>query len=217
MKVFIYYLTIPEVPEGKITQEMIDKFSLVTQQFNLHYIKNVSGASVMCNGVERYLYAFTNNDKIAMDFEYIHDMTIFTKIVRKMSKDEFHLFKQTMGWAELSYISIDIPNSDKYGKLLLTVFEYEIISDPETEMDVEMQLTDYSKLGYEFLDKKYVLALDILLYTLFYHLSGPESEFYLYNWGFGCTPEGAPSNTVSWNVNYQNMFLDIFGMILKKG
>lgn len=208
MKVYIYYLTIPEKPYGKFTQRKLSQFLPVQMLYANEYYEKKNGANIEVNGVVRHLYAFTNDKKLAKDFEFLHEMTLFTKFVKKMGKKEYKLFAKDMEHAELSYYSLE----DK-STLLLTKMEHHVL---DTSIDdIEMHLSDDACLGYDYFKDEYIHALDLILFTLYYQMNGPDAEFYENNWSYGLTPEGSPSDQVNMIVNFTQMYLDVFSLILK--
>lgn len=210
MKIYIYYLTIPESIPGKIDSDELDKFEIVRQTLQEDFIKNKSGTIIDVNGIDRYLYAFTSDKEIAKDFEFIHSMFLFTKLERKMDTEEYALFEKEMDYAKLQYFVVD---NFRKRSMLLTKLEHHILE--HSFDDLELHLSNYACLGYDFFQQKYIRALDLLLYTVYYQLNGPDSNFYDYNWSYGITPEGASDCGVSAALNFQNMYLHIFKLILK--
>lgn len=210
MKVYIYYLTIPESPSEKFNKTELERFEVVRSQFNKDHFKQKPGVVVNVNGIERYLYAFTTDKELAKDFEFIHSMFLFTKLEKKMNSEDYRLFEKDMDHAKLQYFEMD---DHLKRSMLLTKMENYILDDSYQE--VEILLSNYSCLGYDFFKRKYIRALDLLLYTTYYQLNGPDAEFYDHNWSYGCTPEGASDNGLTSCLNYQNMYVDIFKLILK--
>lgn len=208
MKVYVYFLSPPDKPYGRYTERKIESFNSVLQIFEDRYYKNKEGAMVEINGNIRYLYAFTNDSVLAEDFEFIHDMNLFTKIERKMDKEEYKEFHKVMEYAELGYKNMEDDSS-----LLLTKLENHVLSTAID--DVELYLSEFSCLGYEMFKDEYIHALDILLYTLFYQLAGAEADFYGANYGYGLTPEGSPSGQISLALNSKTMYVQMFSLILK--
>lgn len=207
-KVYIYYLTIPEKPYGKFTAKKLSAFNVVTLLLRQDYYYKKSGIIIELNNVERYLYAYTTNKEHAKDFEYMHEMTLFTKIVKKMDKEELKEFTEEMEHAELDYRSMDDGST-----MLITKLENHVL---ETSFDdVEIYLSEFARLGYEAFQDEYIQALDILLYTLYYQMNGQEAEFYSYNYSYGLTPEGVHGNQVYATLNCVNMYIEIFALILK--
>lgn len=208
MKVYIYYLTVPEKPSEKFTPEKLSGFNVVIKMFSDSHFMKIPGVVIDVNNVQRYLYAFTRSKKLAADFESVHNMTLFTKIEKKMDKEEYEEFKKDMDHAYLEYHSFD----DK-SNILITKLEGSILDSAVD--DIELYLCYYAALGYEAFKDKYIRALDILLYTLYYQMNGQDAEFYGYNYAYGLTPEGVPGNQVMFTLNFMNTYLGIFGLILK--
>lgn len=213
MKVIIYYLTIPEKYE--CASRHIDGVDLIIDAFSENSLRKIQGVVIESNGIPRYLYAYTNKAEIAKDFEYIHDMSVFTKITRKMDNSEFKAFSDTMKHANLEYYEVEGYAPDKAFHILMTQLEMSLIEPLIT--DIEILLSDNAQYPYTIFKDKYVMALDLLLYTLYYQLNGPDSMYYDYNWSYGCTPEGAAKDSVKLEMNYTKLFLEIFSPILKKG
>lgn len=208
MKVYIYFLTPPVKPHGKYTEAKIDAFHPVVRIFDDNYYKRKPGVIFELNGAIRYLYAYTTDKSMVKDFEYMHDMDLFTRITRKMDRDEFSMFQKEMDHAKLEYYKMDDGSN-----MLVTKLENHIL---ETSIDdIELHLSNHSCLGYEAFKDEYIQALDILLYTLYYQLAGPDSEFYGYNYNYGLTPEGAVQNQVNMVVNFKTMYVQVFSLILK--
>lgn len=210
MKVYIYYLTIPDSPSEKYSLEDLSRFDIVIKQLSDNHFKKKPGVVITINGTTRYLYAFTNNKEYTKDFEFIHNMLLFTKLERKMDREEYEMFKNEMEHAELLYFKVE---GNREQQMLLTKLENSILEDSFYE--VETHLSTYACLGYEYLKRKYIIPLDILLYTVYYQLNGPDSEFYSHNWSYGVTPENASEYGVSPCLNFPNMYFDIFKLILK--
>ena len=214
MKVYYYYMIPPtETPHG-VSEESFNRFELVTYHFNsrLPYI------SFNNNEDENaYLYAVTWKKKDAEKFEELHDMKYFRKIVKKFDDcDSDEIKNQLMTISKYSLIEeyfYTTYNGEK--SLPLTKFEIQCIQDYGSD-SIDL-LYEYLEYPYEIYKKNYMMALDSLLYCVYYNANNGmedniESDFDY----FGITPlMSHPHGALNLTPNVEKLFIYLFGMILK--
>lgn len=215
MKVYFYYMIPPtEIPHG-VSEESFNRFELVTYHFN----SRLPSISFDDNGDENaYLYAVTWKKKDAKKFEELHDMKYFRKIVKKFDNyDSDEIKHQLMTISKYSIIEEYFYTTYKgeQSSLPLTKFEIQCIQDYGSDsIDV---LFEYLEYPYEIYKKNYMMALDSLLYCVYYNSNNDmegdaQSDFDNY----GITPlMSHPHGALTLAPNVEKLFIYLFGMILK--
>ena len=111
---------------------------------------------------DKLLYGYTNDNEIRKLFEKERNISVFHKVIKKMSKEEYDLFKNSNYNLELHIISYD--DLDKYYNIISTNKEEQLVSEYMDRISDECQDLIYkvSKLN---LKNKYIDAFKYLLTT----------------------------------------------------
>jgi hypothetical protein len=208
MKVYLFYLTLPldfEDENGAITactKELISSF---------HCNRNLIS----------YLFAFTSKKKRAELFEKMYDMSIFTKIVREMSDGEYQEFEAFNDKILLDSYPFDffLPSSiTDDEKIFCTQNLLETFSNM-VEGEFESMMAQATFIPYYQYKSKYIEALDLLYYTWYHAMNGPDYEYYQYNYNmdYGMTLEGYKKVGASAHLDVVSMWVKYFRIILAKG
>lgn len=219
MKVYLFYLTLPEEREklyDMFEENIVDNFlevfpslSLLTKRFNNE------------NNNWTYLYALTNNSMYANIFEETHDMKLFKKIVKNIEKEEYEQLRKEnilseLDWRKCYDEEYSIKEKTKIDIIAPKVEFYEIhdtISYFITNMIFENTIMEYSQFKDE-----YIKALDFLMYCTENKIHSEDAEFYQYNYSYGCTAEGyvLPNKHASIRPHYIKVYTKLYSLLLRK-
>lgn len=209
MKVYAYYLvSLPDEYYSNATEDL--KYRYLRSELQGNRLQKTMSINV--NGRPRYLFGFTNKKKIRDKFEEIYDMDHFIRIENDMSDE---------AWQSLAHDAEDfhlVPYAFFHnGKIEIPLPEFCVGILQERSDDIQQAMIDLAIYDYGMFKQEYIMALDMLGYTFAYQIKGIDAEFYEYNMGYGCTPEGAPSGQVEYCVNRFPLFLETFSPLLRKG
>ncbi|MDE7088691.1 MAG: hypothetical protein K2O54_01080, partial [Prevotella sp.] len=157
-----------------------------------------------------HIYAYTDDKDLSKKFEKDHDMRLFIKRKKKMTKPEYNKFRQDTSYAELEFGKVD----DKH-ELLMPKHELDQISD--FDWRIRAELSELAHFPYQIFKPKYIKALDLLLYCTIYQCSwGKDPDYYVYNYdGYGVTAEGY-GNRISDSVDKLLAYYYEFALVLRK-
>lgn len=217
MRVDLFYLTLPNDKNYRddiFTDENVNYFNKVNGVlYNLHLKDNGEYTT--------YLYAFTNNKDIADRYEDSHDMRIFTRIHKKISKKEWDSFKKEYMNAliveyDLSRDSDNLLDDLLKTRLLCTKNEIYEITD-SLRIYVDEQIVDICSIDYHIFNNKYFECLDLLFYcTLFGINNSIYSDEVSYGLSYGVTAEGFNKGAMSYGYNLGVIYIKLFSLLLRK-
>lgn len=224
MKLYLFYLVINDRVLKKYAEEDVLDFIDVTEFLN--YEKNKSEQKDL--GIYKYLYAHTLDKKLAEKFEDMHNMKdFFVKIVKNVSESEYNSMYSEIVGTEICQKDLKTGafcntfnkkysyDFDEGRYLIMTTNEYDAIELMFHTNICEMIMT-YSSHEYLQFKKKYIEALDKLLYCTNQRMNYYDSEFYSYNFSYGITAEGAiPAGRAGMCENLLNVYIHYFKIILK--
>lgn len=180
----------------------------------------ITGLPEICknnDGSIYYLYAVTNNKEYAKIFNALHDKKIFVMHKEKMSSKQYNEFisSDSVKNAVLKEFICD----DKR-KLIVTEneeycieihFEYDIISIILSSLTTGM-------VPYNTLKKKYIKALDYLLYCTYYSIAMDDSDLVIGDYeAYGITAEGYAKGVIRTKTKIFDLYFKSFALLLDKG
>ena len=215
MKVWIYYLSLPD-DLSEFNQNDIDRFQYIAHHFNRDMTHDDT------TGTNRMLYAFTTSKKIAREFQETRDMSLFTKVKRTLSNEEYKVFIDEVGDDyELIMKSIDSrmrqPSSGNEGidHIIRTGKEENSLYD-DMYNDVEDSIVNSVSVNYEAFKDQYIRALDYIMYCTYNKMVYDDPDSYSYNLSYGCTAEGYPPRPVGIEMRIARLYFMSFGLLLRK-
>lgn len=216
MKVHLFYLSLPDNLRNYYPDYMVDDFNHVKDiLYDLSRFENDNSDR------SYYLYAITDDNELADMFEQFHDMNIFTRITKKMSKDEYEMLLDSNKNSKLKRHNLnhDINTNSKYIKkfdIICTNAEIKCIEETFSEY-LDNIIYDCTLIEYSQFKDKYIKALDILLYCTYNKINTTdEDDFYGYQLSFGCTAESYVSGQVFKYPNKISLYLKLFKLLLWK-
>ena len=215
MKIYLHYLIFPS-DTSDFSKKMLDDYE-VTDGLNLIKSKMYNENT----GNWYYLYGFTDDKKISDIFENMHDEKLFKKIIKKMSKDDYEIFKEENNMSEL--IVMDINKEKSYSKYPDYEGEFLVCSkNEEYDMNegvcsqIMTMIMERCSHDYYAFKTKYIKALDYLLYCTYNRVNYYDPEFYSHQFSYGCTAEGYPKSQVYMKLNIIALYLKTFALLLRK-
>lgn len=214
MKVYMFYLSLPEDLSEYDECEVAD-WTMISPSFSRYMEYDPD--------TKRYvsLYAITDDKHLADEFEFMHDMNLFVRIKRKVSSEDYEeLIKEFKPFKLYSVnLKFKYPRSYDIGvdHILLTELEDSVLNDDE--FGIEQSLCEYSNVDYSVFKKKYVRALDFLLYCTYnkiMYCEDMDSDYYASNFSYGITAEGFPNYQVNLNTNIFKLYARFFALLLRK-
>lgn len=160
-----------------------------------------------------YLYAITNNKKLAKAFEDIHNMNIFVKTVQRINSDEYDEFSSSHSECVIEEFEVGDPKHKEI-KLIVTGTESTILTNLETLIRSHLEFLA-SDNDYTVLNDEYIEALDYLLYCTLNKINSDDGDFYAYNYSFGITAEGYVKKSIKDYVDLFKIYYNIFSHLLK--
>lgn len=219
MKVYFFYICIPEsVFSNSEDAIAMEKFEFVMSDI-LKY-----GRLDRATNSKIALYAITDDKYKAKEFEKFHDMSLFRKIVHKMSKQEYEDYKKSDLSKDYTHDRLELEYYPSGGydnvSILLTSEEYNAIQD-SVMSEIENMMYEYCNTNYHIFKDKYIEALDVLLYCTHHvsmysvdedEVSSVGEAFY----GYGITVENAGGRQLTTDLNVIAAYADFFRLILRK-
>ena len=215
MKVYIYYLKLPDNLYDIYDKIMVDCYSIVKSSILLlpKIYNNETSTWI-------YQYAYTSNKNLANDWESIHDMSMFTKITKKLTRKQYEEFvmENPKGViVKYIYTGPEIETNDKY-IICARHEEYEI--NETFQLHVNEELLDVCQQPYSAFDTKFIKALDILGYTYYHTLFlGYEDDLdYMFNnMSYGCSREGyVKGKGLDYSTNILGLYVKLYKLLLRK-
>ena len=220
MKIYVYHLVIYPSKLEKYAKGNQEIYNLWNPEFDsgsintIYEILDRLDSYKMDSGKIIYTYAVTDNKKYAKIFECTHDMNLFKKSTWDMSKKEYENYQNQHNEPILTNVEIGKSHS-----IVMTNIEHDVINDNAID-SVIYALTFFTNHEYAALHKKYIIALDKLLYcTLFkiYNVDDEEdSSFYEYNFQYGVTAEQTTSKPLSISIKNLAVYIGILLPFLNK-
>lgn len=215
MKVYIHYLIFPS-DTSRFPKKLVDDYSVID---DLASIQNKTFNKETGNWY--YLYGFTNDKKISDIFEYMHDKSLFKKIVKKMDREEYESFKNENNLSELIVCDVDKERSyseyPEYDGNFLVYSRKEEFDISETIVsNISTMLMQNSSYDYYAFKTEYIKALDYLLYCTYNRINYYDPEFYSYQFSYGCTAENYPKQQVYMKYDIIAAYAKVFALLLRK-
>ena len=219
MKVYVFYLTLPEdINELRSIyhEEEVDYFmEIKSMLFKVPMIFDEE------SGETYYRYAFTNNKDYADIYEETHNMKLFKRSERKMTKKEYESFRKDNLDQEIILRDIDGFDAlyfddrerDKEPILIVRHEMYEI-SDT-LDMILRRDLSTNSIYPYTIFKEKYIEGLDKLFYCNNFMME-LDTDYTSYQESYYATVEGYGRN-IRLKPNILAMYMRVFGLLLNKG
>ena len=219
MKIYVYHLVIYANELQKYANSNSEIYNLWNPRINegvnnmIYNILDRLNCYKMENGKIIYTYAVTDNKEYAKIFERMHDMKLFKKTVWNMSKEEYENYKNQHVDPILNNFKIDNSHS-----IIATNIEHDMINDESLD-SIIYALTFFVNFDYSAFHKKYIIALDKLLYCSLYKIysdDDEDTEFYEYNFQYGITAEQTVNHPVSLSVNFESIYVGLLLPFLNK-
>lgn len=207
MKVFIYYLNLPDNLESRFPKNMISDFLNVKSTLNM-LDKRYNDKTESWY----YLYAFTNDKEYVRSFEYMHDMSLFTKIVKKMSEKEYEAYKHQN--IDSCITKLYYGDTDDEYILGPKILEYDITDT--LQMLTDQLLIDNVSYDYNCFNKKYIEALDKIGYCTYYSMREDDDGTTSWNLSYGYSAEGFVTGRFKVDSDIPTMYCKVFSLLLKK-
>lgn len=215
LKVTFFYLILPPNPE-----EIDDYYS--DEGFFCPIIDDIINNDHWISDKSNYLYAYTDDKNIADIFEELHDPSMFIRIDKKISKEDYENLLKAI--SDLRIVQYNIRTFeykhrfDKKFKEFLIATELEIkCVDDEFYSWIEEEIMSLTDIPYKQFKEKYIYALDGLLYCLFYtiyNVSSDDADVSSYDFSYGYTPEG--HSGIRYMSDIISMYISLFRPLLRK-
>ena len=125
------------------------------------------------------------------------------------------LFKRRQAPVEVSpHVLLENKYLSSRNNLLLVII-FTLINIVMAALGNDSYFLFSASIPYYIFKTEFIKALDILGYTLYHQLTGPDYELYSYNYEYGLTPEGYPSNQIRYVVKTLDLLIYNLGVLLK--
>ena len=219
MKVYVYHLVIYPNDLQKYANSNQKIYNVWNPLFNdgsinmIYTILDKLSYYKMNNGKIIYTYAVTNNKKYAKIFEYMHDMSLFKKYTWDMTEEEYNNYKNQYNESILRSVNVSHSHS-----IIMTNIEYDMINNESLD-SIIYALVFFANYDYSSFHKKYIIALDKLLYcTLYkiYNIDSDDADFYEYNFQYGITAEQTSTKPISLSTKFESAYIGLLLPFLNK-
>ena len=209
IKVYFYYLSVPNFPIRGVSETDLESFENFVMFLRGVCLKD--GTRLDKPNSTSYFFAYTADKSLKKKFESVFNMEWFVPIVKKMDDEEYDMLNSSMEKFKIIEHEYDYatPTLKFPGPAYLEDFGYQL------EEELQIKMGELASIPYYILQTEFIKALDILGYTLYHQLTGPDYEFYSYNYDYGLTPEGYASNHVRYVVKTLDLLIHNLGVLLK--
>jgi hypothetical protein len=166
-----------------------------------------------------YIYGLTNRKELADIFESFHDMKLFTRVEKKVTKEEYELLRKenidaVLDWRNIDEEYVKSKNSED-SLIVCNKIEY---CDFQESFQIYLDdiLMETSVEHYDCFNDEFIEALDKLFYCTENRINGCDADYYRYNLSFGCTAEGYISSRASIIPNYLSLYTKLYALLLRK-